>query len=175
MNRHIQALDPADFAEVRDFYWDLIDQFVGLQYHPAWERGVYPSDEFLRESLATGNLYGLREERTLMGAMVLNHDGNEGYRRCSRQVEAPAEEVLVIHALGVLPSHHQRGLAKELVREAVTLARAEGDKAVRLDVLAGNVPAQRLYEGQGFLRRAETRMFYEDTGWTDFLLYELLL
>ena len=44
-----------------------------------------------------------------------------------------------------------------------------------LDVLGGNVPAERLYTGQGFARRGTVRMFYDDTGWTDYGLYEYLL
>lgn len=43
------------------------------------------------------------------------------------------------------------------------------------DVLGGNVPAERLYTGQGFARRGTVRMFYADTGWTDYGLYEYLL
>lgn len=53
--------------------------------------------------------------------------------------------------------------------------RAQDCRALRLDVLGGNVPAERLYTGQGFARRGTVRMFYADTGWTDYGLYEYLL
>ena len=53
--------------------------------------------------------------------------------------------------------------------------RAQDCRALRLDVLGGNVPAERLYTGQGFARRGTVRMFYDDTGWTDYGLYEYLL
>ena len=43
------------------------------------------------------------------------------------------------------------------------------------EVLGGNVPAERLYTGQGFTCRGTVRMFYDDTGWTDYGLYEYLL
>lgn len=45
-----------------------------------------------------------------------------------------------------------------------SVPRAQGCRALRLDVLGGNVPAERLYTGQGFARRGTVRMFYDDTG-----------
>lgn len=54
-------------------------------------------------------------------------------------------------------------------------ARSLGCRALRLDVLGGNVPAERLCVGQGFRFCATVRMFYADTGWTDYRLYEYLL
>ncbi len=66
-------------------------------------------------------------------------------------------------------------LAGCVVQYAIGTARAQGCRALRLDVLGGNVPAERLYTGQGFARRGTVRMFYPDTGWTDYGLYEYLL
>ena len=48
-------------------------------------------------------------------------------------------------------------------------------KAVRLDVLEGNVPAERLYSGLGFSCVGMVPMFYEDTGWKNFKAYEYVL
>ena len=66
-------------------------------------------------------------------------------------------------------------LAGCMVQYAIGTARSQGCRALRLDVLGGNVPAERLYTGQGFARRGTVRMFYADTGWTDYGLYEYLL
>ncbi|HJC20253.1 MAG TPA: hypothetical protein H9707_00620 [Candidatus Butyricicoccus avicola] len=46
---------------------------------------------------------------------------------------------------------------------------------MRLDVLAGNIPAERLYVGQGFRYVDTVEMFYADTGRTAFRLYEYAL
>ena len=58
---------------------------------------------------------------------------------------------------------------------SIGMARAQGCRVLRLDVLGGNVPAERLYAGQDFTCRGTVRMFYADTGWTDYRLYEYLL
>lgn len=62
-----------------------------------------------------------------------------------------------------------------MVQYAIGTARSQGCRALRLDVLGGNVPVERLYTGQGFTCRGTVRMFYADTGWTDYGLYEYLL
>lgn len=49
---------------------------------------------------------------------------------------------------------------------AWSVARDRQQKVIRLDVLKGNLPAKKLYT---------LPMCYEDTGWTDYELYELVL
>jgi hypothetical protein len=48
-------------------------------------------------------------------------------------------------------------------------------KTIRLDVLDGNIPAENLYLGMGFQYLNKVQMYYEDTGWTAFRLYEYVL
>ena len=105
----------------------------------------------------------------------MNHECNEGYAGAPWSLEASGEDVAVIHALGVLPAFSGHGIAKEMARKAISVAKGRGVRTVRLDVLKGNLPAEKAYLGAGFRRVGELRMFYEDTGWTDFALFEYLL
>lgn len=107
--------------------------------------------------------------------MVCSQDCNEGYRKHRWKNAIPDREILVIHALGVRPDLSMRGIGRAMVRRAIELAGEKGMKAVRLDVLKGNLPAERLYAGAGFTHEGDLRMYYEDTGWTDFGLYQYLL
>ena len=59
-----------------------------------------------------------------------------------------------------------------VIRRAVALARGRGWKALRLDVLEDNVPAQRLYRRAGFVYIETKQIWYESTGLANFLLYE---
>lgn len=169
---HIRQAREEEFQRVRGFYHILIDEMQSARYKPGWEKEVYPSDEYLLDSIADQTLYIGEWDGEIAAAMIVNHKSNEGYRNITWGVDAAEEEVTVIHALGVLPVHGGKGLGKAMVREALSLAKADGQKAVRLDVLAGNLPAEKLYTGLGFQYRGTVTMFYEDTGWTDFLLYE---
>ena len=111
----------------------------------------------------------------LAACMVVNHACNEGYRSVAWGVEAADDELLVIHALGVRRACSGRGLAREMARRVLQMARAQGLKTVRLDVLGGNLPAERAYTAVGFRHVDTLRMFYEDTGWTDYKAFEYLL
>ena len=59
-----------------------------------------------------------------------------------------------------------------MVQYAIDYAREHQQKAIRLDVLKGNLRAEKLYSGMGFRLLHTLPMVYEDTGWTDFQLYE---
>lgn len=59
-----------------------------------------------------------------------------------------------------------------MVKKVIEIAENIGQKAVRLDVLNGNIPAERLYLKYGFRYVDAVQMFYEDTGWTAFKLFE---
>lgn len=165
----------SDYRRIKDFYDALIDELDGSEFSPGWKKDVYPSEEMLRGALARGELFCGTVHEKIAAAMIVNHSYNEGYEGISWAVSAAAGEILVIHALGVAPALSGRGLAKEMVRFVITQARAAGLRAVRLDVLEGNVPAERAYTALGFVYRGTLPMFYEDTGITNYEMYELVL
>lgn len=120
-------------------------------------------------------MYIALEGEKIIAAMAFNHDCTEGYETVKWQVEAGPREVFVIHMLGVHPDYNRRGVAKKMVQFCIEQAKACGGKAIRLDVLYGNAPANRLYEQFGFKKLETVTMFYPDTGYTDFELYELVI
>ena len=67
------------------------------------------------------------------------------------------------------------GFAKKLVAYAADISRSLGKKVIRLDVLKGNLPADKLYLKCGFDFIGEQKIYYEDTGLADFRLYEMVL
>ena len=74
----IKGLSEKDFQSLQNFYWTLIDKMRGSAYLPGWEKGVYPSDTFLKESLAAGEATALYADGKIAAAMVLNHQCNDG-------------------------------------------------------------------------------------------------
>lgn len=171
----IRAAAPEEFEAAMGFYHRLTDAMQASAYRPGWEKDVYPARQYVADAIGAGELHLAYMGAEIVGAMVVDHHGNDGYAGAGWRVDAPEEALLVIHALGVSPRHQGRGLAKSMVAHAIGLGRAGGMRAIRLDVLAANLPAQRLYAGMGFAHVGTVGLFYEDTGLTDFLLYELTL
>lgn len=171
----IRCAGEKDFDRVRGFYHLLIDMMRDGAWRIGWEKDIYPSQDFLIDSLRHGELYTAEEGGQVVSAMVCNQECNEGYRKHRWHNALPDSEVLFIHALGVRSDLAGRGIGGAMVRKAMDLAGEKDCRALRLDVLKGNFPAERLYAGAGFTHEGDLRMYYEDTGWTDFSLYEYLL
>lgn len=200
MEMEIRRAVMEEYPMVRAFYHSLIDGMGDSEFNIGWIKDIYPSPEFLRESIAGGELFiGLEyveptvfgatepetsepvegsigsENHRIAAAMVLNHQSNDGYKEFQWPTKAADSEVTVIHALGVHPMYKGKGYAKQMVRKAFAEAGKNSQKAIRLDVLKGNVPAEKLYTGLGFRYLHTLNMYYEDTGWTEYELYEYQL
>ena len=160
-----------EFTEIRSFYWNLIDRMDTDKI--GWKKGIYPTDEFLTESLQKGELYILRENGILCACVILNESCNEGYQGLPWRISCKAEEIWIPHALAVDPSIQGKGIGRRLMADIRQAAKQKGKKAIRLDILGTNERAERLYTGVGFRFVAAKEMFYEDTGWTEYKMYEL--
>lgn len=171
----ISQAKPDCYPTVRDFYYEMIDGMQDAEYSPAWKKDIYPDAEMLEKALKGGNIYFGHIQDTLAAVVILNHECEESYDRYEWTVPASREETLFVHALGVLPGFSGKGIGKAMVRFALEFAREQQLKTVRLDVLKGNLPAEKLYPSVGFLCLGKARLYYEDTGWTDFLLHEYVL
>lgn len=171
----LQKADEHDFPAIQRFYWDVIaDIHRNNRDHEnlGWEKGVYPSDDLLRGSIRNAELYTLTEAGALNACVILNSACNEGYAGCPWSIDCEPDEVLIPHALAVAPSKQGTGVGRTVVEAILELAGTEHKRAVRLDVLSVYKAAERLYTRCGFHFAAEKELYYEDTGWTAYKLFE---
>jgi ribosomal protein S18 acetylase RimI-like enzyme len=143
------------------------------EYHPGWIKNVYPTQAFIRDSLANGELFIGLADGGIASAMAINQSSVEEYSNAVWHVDAAPHEVFVLHALGVSANLQGKGIGKRMVAHFISRCREKGAKALRLDVLGSNKPAMRLYESMGFEHIGIEKLYYEDTGLADFHLYEL--
>ena len=171
----IRPANENEYPAVRKFYHSLIDEMENAQFGPGWKKDIYPAPEFLLESIRKGELYIGIIDAVIVSCMVLNHECNEGYKTIKWSVEVEDAGVFIIHALGVTPRFGKRGIAKEMVQRAFDVARRRNIHVLRLDVLQGNTPAVKAYSKMGFQHMGTVQMFYEDTGWTNFEMFECVI
>ena len=118
-------------------------------------------------------MYIYREQGVIVGAMAVTMYQGEDYHAIDWSQQVPDEMVAVIHILAVSPGYQGKGIGSEMIREAIRMALSNGMKAIRLDALASNTPAHRIYERLGFVQRGQQHLYAENTGWTDFYFFEL--
>ncbi|MCR5182781.1 MAG: GNAT family N-acetyltransferase [Clostridia bacterium] len=170
----IRQAVPDDYEAVVDFYYDIIDHQDEREFGTKWTKDVYPSRGDIRTDIDKGFMHiGLCGGRIACAMAVAGND--EIYNDVEWPTEAEEDQVSVIHLLAVHNDFSCRGFAKKLVNYAKDLSRALGRKVIRLDVLKGNLPAEKLYLKCGFRFVAEKKIFYEDTGLADFRMFELTL
>lgn len=175
---NFQKASDADFYIIQEFYWDVIDNVHKNNIENknlGWEKGVYPSDAFIKSSLANEELYILTENDVLYACVILNSNHNEGYEGCPWSIVCNDSEVLTPHALAVSPKFQGKGIGKIVVENILNIAKTENKKSVRLDIIGACKEAERLYISCGFHFVEAKDMFYEDTGWTEFKMFELNL
>ena len=173
-----QKASVTDFHTIRKFYWNVIDDIHRNNVNNenlGWGKGVYPSDDYIKNSLTKGELYTLTEGNALYACVILNSEHNDGYDDCPWSITCDPDEVLTPHALAVDPEWQGKGVGKIVVENILNIAKAEHKKAIRLDVLGACKSAERLYVSCGFRFVKAKEMFYEDTGWTEYKMFELNL
>lgn len=161
-----------DFDAVIAFYDQVIDHTPEIELHARWKKEAHPTKKGLKAYIQEGSLYLYREEGAIIGAMALPMYQGEDYHAVDWSVKLPDDQVASLHILGVRPDRQGKGIASEMVRGAIELAKSNGKKAVRLDTLDCNTPAQRLYQSLGFEYRGKQHLYAENTAWIDFFFFE---
>lgn len=171
----IRMADIADYDNVREFYYDMIDELEHAEYSPQWKKDEFPTQEYLLGAIKNNELYIGEIGGHIASCMVINHEYSEGYRSVRWSVEAADTELLVIHLLGVRSAYSGKGIARQMIGKAIDLARGNNIKTIRLDVIEANLPAAIVYTKLGFKYIETIKLYYEDTGWTDFKMFEYII
>lgn len=171
----IKAADIADYNNVREFYYDMIDELEHAKYSPDWKKDEFPTQEYLREAIKNNELYIGEIDGRIVSGMVINHECSEGYQNVRWSVEASDTEVLVIHLLGVRSAYSGKGIARQMIGKAIDFARGNDLKTIRLDVIEANEPAAIVYTKLGFKYVETIKLYYEDTGWANFKMFEYVI
>lgn len=160
-------------ATVAALYRTTVEHIERTVNYPRWTSGVYPCDQTVADAISKGVQYLCLENGKAVGAFILNEDPQGNYGAGDWKKALNVGEYLVIHTLAVLPDCSRNGIASLMVDFGIAKARAEGYKAVRVDVVPDNYPARKLYEQCGFSFAGEKDLERGISYIPTFALYEL--
>lgn len=155
MTLMIQRLTSA--KSIMTFYEEVIANTPDMEQFGRWKSGLYPTEKVLRPYWEKGELWGECEDNNIQASIAITDDGDS----------------LGLHVLAVHPNSQKRGLGRRMVEQAILMAKHQGKHFVRLDALATNLPAHRLYQSLGFVHTHTENLYADNTGWTDFFFFEL--
>ena len=165
-----------DFTELMLFYNDMCKALDGKEFLPNGDKGGFPSSEMVAEAINEhGQFIGIEDDK-IISAYILNHNCDESYNSVHWQVDAKADEVMILHALRVSPQYAGRGYSKKLMESAIRIAKERNQQAIHLDVLEGNTIPEKMYTTYGFKYIDTVEIYYKDIGEPmRFRLMELVL
>ena len=161
-----------DFETVKAGYIDVISHTPKIPDHCRWEYGKHPSDEDLRGYIERGEMYVLTDQETVAGMVAITVYQGEDYEAVNWEQKLANDEVAVLHLLAVLPAFQGNHLGKIILSEALDIAKVNGKRALRLDTLKTNLPAQHMYQTAGFSFRGEQSLLLYENEKYDFMYYE---
>ena len=133
-----------DFGRVNAFYREVVAYLEDHINYPKWSDD-HPSEQDITNAIGRGTQYICTDGETVIGAVILNDDP-EGYYEAGKWSRTlDRGEYLIVHALAVKPDLKRGGVGTFMIKECIRVAKADGYKAVRLDTVPDNHPANGLY------------------------------
>ena len=161
-----------DYESIIAFYDDVTDRTPDMEQYARWKQGLHPTHDGISAYIEEGSMYLYKENDAIVGAMAVTMYQGEDYHAIEWIQQVEDSKVAVIHILAVSPDAQGKGIGSKMIREAIRLAQTNGMKAIRLDALASNTPAHKIYKALGFEFRGKQHLYAENTGWTDFYFFE---
>ena len=174
-NLRLKEVSIKDLDQIRALYWRLLDSSPKYGQILQWKKNIYPNDDDWNSYIVKGEMYLILKDMDVIGAVAVTNAQSKEYRKIHWEVKADDQDVAVVHLLMVLPEYQGDGAATAALDEIIKLAADKKKKAVRLDAIGTNVPAQKLYEKYGFINCGTAQEYYESTGETEFVFYEYVL
>lgn len=138
-----------DISFVEEIYNEITSNEEIIKF-TQWMKGLYPTILTAQKSFEEGTLFVSENDGVITGAVILNHEQPEEYKKLKWSIEAEGEKVLVIHTLCIKPSFSKMGLGQKFIIFAENYAKELGCTAIRLDTNDKNIPGAKLYKKMGY-------------------------
>ena len=132
----------------------------------------YPSQQYFEEKFAGENLFVLKKDGEIQGAMVLDEWQTPEWENA--QWTEVSGNPLILHSFCVHPSNQGLGYGGQMLQFAEDFTLEQGYPALRLDTYAGNMSAVRFYEKSGYKRTGEVELTGKQEGHEKYYCFEKL-
>lgn len=134
---------------VTKLYHDTVKFLKENINYPKWS-SEHPSDLNTAEAIRNGQQYVCMDNNRAVGTFAVSENPEGFYEAGDWSCDLKRGEYLVIHTLASDPFCMRKGVGIYMVEKCISIAKGGGYKAIRLDVVPGNIPAERLYKKMGF-------------------------
>lgn len=165
----------ADLDYIEKMYGDICDYLETHENYPGWRKGSYPVRRDAEKGLAANGLHIARLRGKTAGSIILKHEPEDGYKNVKWLTKVDYRHIYVVYTFAVHPGFLKNNIGTELLMFAERAAREEQCVSIRLDVVKGNTPAERLYQKCGYQLIGTVSLGYEAYGLPRYHLYEKVL
>ena len=116
-----------------------------------WQDG-YPAKEDLRRDIESGSSYVLTNKDEIVATTVISLDGESTYNSIFNGEWITNEDYIVMHRVAVHDKYKGKGIFKELIKEAESLALNKGIFSIKIDTHRDNISMQRAVVKNDFKR-----------------------
>ena len=172
----IRDAKQTDLKAIMSFYAMMCEELGKKDFLPKGNKGGFPPPDMVLSAIENQQLHIGVEEGCIIAAYIMNHTADPAYDTIRWQIDVPAGQVSILHALRVHPQCGGKGYASRLLKHAIQTAAENGQKSIRLDCIEGNSIPHQMYHSHGFQYIDTVEIFYVDIGEPrKFLLFEKIL
>lgn len=147
---NIRKAQEQDINAVAEIYEHIHDCEEAGKMTIGWLRGIYPTRKTAEEALSLGDLFVLEDGGSILAAGRINRQQLEEYALARWSIDAPADEIMVLHTLVVEPAANGKGYARAFLDFYEKYSLEQGCRYLRIDTQAQNTAARSMYAKHGW-------------------------
>ncbi len=134
MNIKIKPAENGEAEKIYHFYEDICRGLEGAQYSPLWQIGLYPCIEDIKNHIKNKDMYISIIDSRIAGALATVNHGDYSS----------------LHLFAVHSDFRNQNLGGMMMNKLFEIAKERSNSKIILDVVKGNLPAEKLYQKTGF-------------------------
>ncbi|MDE6660072.1 MAG: GNAT family N-acetyltransferase [Eubacterium sp.] len=156
MSIEIRLAEAGEIDRIFDFYKEVCKELEGAKYSPLWQIGFYPCIEDIENHINNKNMFIAVIDGRIASVMATVNHGNYSS----------------LHLFAVHSDFRNQHLGKLMMNKLFKISKERKNNKIILDVVKGNLPAEKLYQKMGFNYIGEKNELIERVGNVDFNIYE---